>query len=49
MTIRSLESTENRFEFETGRASMAPIYALSTLVPKLRQIRTKLFNGGNGE
>ena len=41
MTIRSPESPESRFEFETGNASMAPIYALSTLVPKLHQIRAE--------
>ena len=46
MTIRSLDSPESRFEFETGKASMAPIYALSTLVPKLNQIRAEQGCGG---
>lgn len=41
MTIRSADSPENRFEFEAGNASMAPIYALSTLVPKLTQIQAE--------
>ncbi len=41
MTIRSLDSPETRFEYETGKPSMAPIYALNTLLPKLKQIQAE--------
>jgi hypothetical protein len=41
MTIRSLDTGEIRFEYETGNASMAPIYALNTLLPKLKSLQAE--------
>ena len=41
LTITTIGNSEVKFEYETGKASMAPIYAISTLVPKLKKSQNK--------
>ena len=47
-TIRTAYDREIRFEFETGKASMAPIYALKTLLPKVKKLYTEQSGAPDG-
>jgi len=40
-TVKTKDTPEIRFEYETGKASMAPIYALRTLIKKIGKPNTE--------